>query len=119
MDIGVTKFADLTENNDRVNNIHEKKDVNDGVYFPKYTAIDKNIPTPLFKEPANIQPEHLPEKYLFPEHWEFYDGDLNKVRAELAKNVLLAGGMNFQEYQKHAKQVNSFKEYLKRQKHTP
>lgn len=39
---------------------------------------------------------HLPDKVLYPEHWEFYDGDINTIRAELAKNVLVAGGLSFQ-----------------------
>lgn len=56
---------------------------------------------------------------MFPEHWEFYDGDLNKVRAEVAKNVLLAGGMGFEEYRRYAKQVGEFKEFLKRQRKMP
>jgi hypothetical protein len=69
--------------------------VNDGIYYPSYTAQDPNIGAPLYKEPANVQPAHLPDKVLFPEHWLFYDGDLNKVRAEIAKNVLLAKNMSF------------------------
>jgi hypothetical protein len=47
------------------------------------------------KEPANVQPLHIPDKDLFPERWMFYDGDLNKVRAEIAKNVILAKNMSY------------------------
>jgi hypothetical protein len=86
--------------------------VNDGVYFPSYKAIDPNIPAPLYKEPAKIKLDHLPDKILFPEHWLFYDGDLNKVRAEIAKNVILAKNMSFQEYQIYRERFQNFKEYL-------
>ena len=40
----------------------------------------------------------LPDKVLFPEHWLFYDGDLNKVRAEIGKNIILAKNMSYKEY---------------------
>lgn len=69
--------------------------MNDGVYFPTYDAIDPKIAAPLYKKPANVKPIHTPEKDLFPEHWLFYDGDLNKVRAEIAKNVLIGNGLSF------------------------
>lgn len=65
-DIGVPKLPELTANNDRANNIHEKRDVNDGVYFPRYTAIDGNVGVPLYRPPADVQPVHLPEKVLYP-----------------------------------------------------
>lgn len=58
-----------------------KKDVNDAAYFPSYGAVDPNVPAPLYKQNADVKPMHLPDKVLFPEHWLFYDGDLNKVRA--------------------------------------
>jgi hypothetical protein len=32
----VLEFQEITENNDRVNNIHEKKDVNNAYYEPNY-----------------------------------------------------------------------------------
>lgn len=79
----------------------EIKEVNDGIYFPSYGAIDPNVAAPLYKEPANVQPMHLPDKILFPEHWLFYDRDLNKVRAEIAKNVILAKNMSFKEYKEY------------------
>ncbi len=73
---------EVTDKNARENNcVDIKKDVNDALYFPSYGAIDPNVPAPLYKEDANIKPMHLPDKILFPEHWLFYDGDLNKVRA--------------------------------------
>jgi len=80
-DVGVVKFQEITLKNDRANNCVEVKEVNDGIYFPSYQAIDANVPAPLFKEPSDVKPAHLPEKILFPEHWLFYSGDLNKVRA--------------------------------------
>ncbi len=57
--------------------------------------MDPNLPAPLYKAPSNVKPQHLPEKVLFPEHWMFYDGDLNRVKAEIAKNVFLAKNMTF------------------------
>lgn len=56
---------------------------------------------------------HMPDKEMFPEHWLFYDGDLNKVRAEIAKNVLIGNGLDFKEYQKFTKKFNAFKNYMK------
>ena len=111
-DVGVVKLPLLTQKNDRANNLGEKKEVNDGIYFPEYTAIDKNVRGPLYRAPSNVQPPHLPEGVLFPEHWKFYDGDLNKVRAEVAKNVMIANGLGFNEYQVYAKSINEFKAYL-------
>ena len=52
---------------------------------------------------------HLPEKVLFPEHWVFYDGDLNKVKAEIAKNVILAKNMNFDQYKQYTVKFEAFK----------
>ena len=46
----------------------------------------------------------------------YYDGDMNKVRAEIAKNVLLADGMSFNEYQVHVKRFNAFKERMQIEK---
>lgn len=74
----------------------EIKEINDGVYFPSYEAIDPHIPGPIMRNPVDVQPAHLPDKEIFPEHWVFYDGDLNKVRAEIAKNVLIGGGLPFE-----------------------
>ena len=54
----------------------------------------------------------MPDKQLFPEHCLFYDGDLKKVRAEIAKNVLLVKGMSFQEYKQYATKFRAFKKYL-------
>jgi len=54
--------------------------VNDGIYYPNYSQIDANIQGIVYKLPA---------------HWVFYDGDLDKVRAEIAKNVILAKNMPF------------------------
>lgn len=51
----------------------------------------------------------MPDKILFPEHWLFYDGDLNKVRAEIAKNVILAKNMDFKEYQAYRLKFQRFK----------
>ena len=56
---------------------------------------------------------------MFPEHWLFYDGDLKKVRAEIAKNVLIAKNMSFQEYQGYRKKFDAFKKYLKNQNIQP
>ena len=92
----------MTKKNDRENNCVEIKEVCDGVYYPQYTAIDPNVAVPLLKEKANVQPMHTPDKDLFPEHWLFYDGDLNKVRAEIAKNVILAKNMSFKEYKQYS-----------------
>ena len=89
------------------------------MYFPRYTAIDANVAAPLYKKPVDVEPMHLPDKILYPEHWEFYDGDLNRVRAELAKNVLIGGGMSFDEYKKYTRQMQVFKEYLIRQRRMP
>lgn len=52
----------------------------------------------MYHTPADVKPKNIPDKLLFPEHWLFYDGDIGKVRAEIAKNVLMAGGLNFKEY---------------------
>lgn len=67
----------------------------DATYFPNYTAIDPNVHGPIMRKDFDVHPPHLSDKQLFPEHWLFYDGDLNKVRAEIAKNVLLAKNMDF------------------------
>ena len=62
---------------------------------------------------------HLPEKVLFPEHWVFYDGDLNKVKAEIAKNVILAKNMNFDQYKQYTVKFEAFKLYLKARQPQP
>lgn len=62
----MVKFQEITEKNDRQNNCVDIKEVNDGVYFPSYNAIDPNVPAPLYKEPANVKPVHMPDKILFP-----------------------------------------------------
>lgn len=58
----------------------------------------------------------MPDKELFPEHWIFYDGDLNKVRAEIAKNVLIGNGLTFEEYQNYSKKFSAFKKYMELRK---
>ena len=61
-DIGVIKFQEITAKNDRENNCIEIPQVNDGIYFPSYNAIDANVPAPLYKEESKVKPIHMPEK---------------------------------------------------------
>ena len=56
---------------------------------------------------------------MFPEHWLFYDGDLNKVKAEIAKNVLISNNMNFHQYQAYVKSMQAFKKYMKEREKKP
>ena len=49
---------------------------------------------------------------MFPEHWLFYDGDLNKVKAEVAKNVLISNNLTFSQYQVYVKSMQAFKKYM-------
>ena len=56
------KFQPITETNARENNMMEKKEVNDGIYYPSYDAIDPNIAAPLYKDPANVKPKNIPDK---------------------------------------------------------
>ena len=56
---------------------------------------------------------------MFPEHWMFYDGDLNKVRAQIAKNVLFGEGLSFQEYQIYAKRLAAFKNLMQQRRKIP
>lgn len=49
----------------------------------------------------------------------YYDGDLNKVRAEIAKNVLIGGGMNFEEYNSYAKKFRAFKNLMEERRRLP
>ena len=62
---------------------------------------------------------HTPDKELFPEHWLFYDGDLNKVRAEIAKNVLMGNGLSFLEYNFYAKRFKAFKNFMEERRKGP
>ena len=59
-DVGAVKYQDITAKNDRQNNCIEVKEVCDGIYFPSYEAIDANTPAPLYKQPTNVKPIHLP-----------------------------------------------------------
>ena len=61
-DIGVVKFAEVTEKNARENNCVEVREVNDALYMVKYSAIDANVPAPLYREEANVKPQHTPDK---------------------------------------------------------
>ena len=49
----------------------------------------------------------------------FYDGDLNKVRAEIAKNVLMAQGMDFAQYSLYAKKFQAFKNLMEDRRKIP
>ena len=48
-DIGIVKFPQLKPQNARENNCVDVKEVNDGIYYPSYSAVDKNVPAPLYK----------------------------------------------------------------------
>jgi hypothetical protein len=80
-DTGLVKYQPITKKNARENNCVEVKEVNDGLYYPKYTELETNVSVPLYKEPTDHKPPNVPDNEVFPEHWLFYDGDLNKVRA--------------------------------------
>lgn len=49
-----------------------------------------------------------------PERWEFYDYDLNKVREDLSKPVLIAGGKNRDEFHDHEEFMNMMNNYFDR-----
>ena len=48
-DIGIVKFPQLKPQNARENNCVDGKEVNDGISYPSYSAVDKNVPAPLYK----------------------------------------------------------------------
>ena len=60
---------------------------------PNYDMTKPNRLVFKYHQPSNVQPTNIPDKELHPEYWRFYDVDLDKVRAELAKNISLTGGL--------------------------
>lgn len=58
------------------------KDLNDydDLLYPSLEPVKPAIKTFKYHEPTDIQPEHVPDKALFPEKHKFYDVNLDAVR---------------------------------------
>ena len=57
--------------------------------FPNIKLTKPNKLVFKYYKPAEVGPEHTPDKVENPGRWVFYDVDLDAVRADLARNVYL------------------------------
>lgn len=62
--------------------IYQKEIFDNEDLEPDLQAIKPNVKGFKYMQPTEIQPEHIPDKDLFPEQWKHYDVDLNKVKED-------------------------------------
>ena len=95
-DIYGAKMAPLTEHNDRLLVMDlAKKDAVDALITPVYTLVEKRAPEAVIKGPVDrIEPPQIPDKLLYPEHWEFYDPNLKAIKP----NTELGGKFAAEDY---------------------
>lgn len=100
----------------------EKVEVPEGPDFVGQDVDDFLKPhkgVPLMMQPTEHQPAHLPDKAEFPERWQFYDVNLNAVREEAAKNVLISGKLSQEEFLRHENFMNLLSEHIRRNQPQP
>lgn len=75
--------------------VEEKQEAdNRSALFPNLKAILPNHMTFKYYEPADVGPQHIPDKAKNPGRWRYYDLDLDSIRAQIFQNVYIAGGKN-------------------------
>jgi hypothetical protein len=114
-DVGAVGYQDITEKNKRENLMDlAKKDVFDGDLYPNYDFDKPNHGVPILHEPVVLDgPAHVPLSKLHPEQWRFYDPDINAVKPEVG-DVLLAGGVEREDYLKKEQDRQVLVDYLNR-----
>lgn len=66
-----------------------------------------------------LQPEHTPDKLLYPERWRYYDYDLDVVREEVAKEIAFAGNLSLQRFREKEEFHEMLVEHLARKEKRP
>ncbi|KRW99078.1 hypothetical protein PPERSA_07331 [Pseudocohnilembus persalinus] len=122
-DIGVQKFADLNEKNDRENKMEHLKqfeNFDNEDLNPNIEAIKPNIKGNVkLHEPSDVQPQHPSDNMLFPEKWQFYDGNLDSIKEKIGQPISFAGNKDRDEFLEHEDFMNLMKAYFDRQKKMP
>ena len=80
----------MNENNDRQHymdpnygrEVFDNEDLD-----PNIEAVKPGLKGFKYMPPAEVGPEHPPDKDLAPEHWQFYDVNLDAVREDTKKGV--------------------------------
>ena len=112
-DVGVPKFTKPFK--------EESVEIDDkAALYPNTAAILPNHMTFKYHVPADVGPQHTPEKVKKPGEWKYYEVDLDAVREQVAKNVFIAGGGATQEqFEEKEEMLNALKEYLRRKVKQP
>lgn len=85
-------MAQLTDHNDRLQAMDmANKSAVDAIINPTYSLVEKRAPAALIKDKVPVkEPPNLPDKLLYPEHWQFYNKDETAVRPNTAVGGLFA-----------------------------
>ncbi|TNV82854.1 hypothetical protein FGO68_gene7211 [Halteria grandinella] len=65
---------------------------------PNFDYDKPNKGTHIYHEPAQVGPQHTPDKVRNPGKWRFYDFDMNAIREEIAKEITFARNLTPQEF---------------------
>lgn len=81
-DVLGAKMVPLNDQNDRLQAMDmANKSAVDAVINPNYTLVEKRAPAASIKDNVTVkEPPNLPDKLLYPEHWEHYNPDHNVVK---------------------------------------
>jgi hypothetical protein len=114
------KMVPLNEYNDRLNAMNlAKKDVADPELDINYGLVEKRPPTTVIKGPVEVkEPPNLPDKLIFPERWEFYDGDMAVVKPSTTTGGLFARE-DMLTFKLKENERNMLREYLQMQHRVP
>lgn len=74
--------------------------------------------THMYKDPVEQAPTNIPDKALKPEHWKFYDGDLDAVR-EVGPKPDFAQNMDIDEFVAHEEYVEARAEFQHKDEKMP
>ena len=82
VDIGVPKYSKLNPYNERIKEIEKMyPTLNDVDTDPVYDLVKKRAPTTVIKDKVlRTDPPNMPENLLWPEHWEFYNANVEATK---------------------------------------
>ena len=102
-DIGGVKYVASTEHSTSVDDRPALE--------PDFDYDKPNKGVPLYKPPSEIEPKNVPDKVLYPEHWKYYDLNLDAIKEvqqphDFAQNMKLDEFMSRDQF---LKELDEFK----------
>ena len=113
-------MAPLTNYNDRLQAMDlANKSAVDAVINPTYSLVEKRAPAAVIKDKVPVkEPPNLPDKVLYPEHWEFYETNQQAIKPNTEVGGLFARE-DFLTFKLKDKEREMLRQYLQLQHRVP